>query len=104
MTFVHASNLCLCVVSNVNFQGGKELNRRSVFLLKVTLLLFQLLVAEQNGNIRLYETSTYQPIMSLNSLHVTGDLMACDWSILNPMKVGAVVGKHWVVWDVSKAR
>lgn len=62
----------------------------------------KLIVAEQNGRIRGYNSSTYQPIFSLSCIHATGDLMSCDWSVLNPMKIGAVVGKQWFIWDIQK--
>ncbi|XP_057314259.1 nucleoporin Nup37-like [Hydractinia symbiolongicarpus] len=62
----------------------------------------KLLVAEQNGCVRLYDTVNYQPVLSLNCLRATSGLSSCDWSILNPLKIGAVIGKEWHVWDMSR--
>jgi len=66
----------------------------------------KLMVAEQNGCIRVYDASTWLPLFSLTciptaSLNASG-LASCDWSIANPTKIGAVIGKHWYIWDTSR--
>ena len=63
----------------------------------------KLLVAEQAGSIRIYNSQTLQPIMTLLSLNASLGLFSCDWSISNPLLVGAVVGKEWLIWDTSKS-
>lgn len=62
----------------------------------------KLLVAEQSGTIRMYDALALQPILSLRTLN-TGGLLACDWSVLNPSIIGAVVGSKWFVWDATKS-
>jgi len=62
----------------------------------------KLVVGEQNGCIRAYNSTTFQPVFTLNSMQSIGNMMSCDWSILNPVKIGAVIGKQWFVWNIQK--
>jgi len=62
----------------------------------------KLLVGEENGRIRMYDTATYQPIFSLQSVQPSTGLISCDWSLVNTTKIGAVIGKQWLIWDTTK--
>jgi len=61
----------------------------------------KLLVAEQNGCIRLYDATNYLPMFSLTCVPTSG-LTSCDWSLVNPSKIGATIGKNWYIWDTAK--
>ena len=61
----------------------------------------KMMVAEQNGCIRVYNANNYLPLFSLTCIPTSG-LSSCDWSVVNPRKVGAIIGKNWYVWDTSK--
>lgn len=61
----------------------------------------KLMIAEQNGCIRVYDSANYMPIFSLTCIPTSG-LSSCDWSLVDPMKFGAIIGKNWYVWDISK--
>lgn len=67
----------------------------------------KLIVAQVNGLIRMYDAaiSPIQPILSLETptANSSTGLFACDWSIANPVLIGAVIGENWNVWDVSKS-
>ncbi|XP_076861504.1 nucleoporin Nup37 [Brachyhypopomus gauderio] len=62
---------------------------------------FKLMVAEKKGTIRFYDLVTQQAILSLDS----GDtpLMCADWCLANTIKVGAVVGSDWLIWDITRS-
>ena len=60
------------------------------------------MVAEQSGKIRFYDITSMRPIMSLNV--GLKPIFSADWSPVNPLKVGAVAGNDWYIWDVSKSR
>jgi len=61
----------------------------------------KLLVAEQNGCIRMYDATNFAPIFSLTCTPSSG-LTSCDWSLVNPSKIGATIGKNFYVWDTEK--
>lgn len=62
----------------------------------------QLMVAEKKGTIRFYDLVTQQAILSLDSGQMP--LMSADWCLTNTIKVGAVVGSDWVIWDITRSR
>lgn len=62
----------------------------------------QLMVAEKKGTIRFYDLVTQQAILSLDSGQMP--LMSADWCLTNTIKVGAVVGNDWVIWDITRSR
>uniref|UniRef100_A0A3B5MAK5 Nucleoporin 37 n=1 Tax=Xiphophorus couchianus TaxID=32473 RepID=A0A3B5MAK5_9TELE len=64
---------------------------------------FKLMVAEKKGTIRFYDLVTQQAILSLDSGH-SGPLMSADWCLTNTIKVGAVVGNDWLIWDITRSR
>ena len=65
------------------------------------------MVAEQWGKIRFYDLEdtengcTGQPILCLQSYN--GTLTSCQWCSSNPLRVGAVVGSEWVMWNMSNS-
>ncbi|XP_005800016.2 nucleoporin Nup37 isoform X1 [Xiphophorus maculatus] len=63
---------------------------------------FKLMVAEKKGTIRFYDLVTQQAILSLDSGH-SGPLMSADWCLTNTIKVGAVVGNDWLIWDITRS-
>lgn len=62
----------------------------------------QLMVAEKKGTVRFYDLVTQQAILSLDSGQMP--LMSADWCLTNTIKVGAVVGSDWVIWDITRSR
>ncbi|KAK3545002.1 hypothetical protein QTP86_032707 [Hemibagrus guttatus] len=64
--------------------------------------VFKLMVAEKKGSIRFYDLVTQQAILSLDSGQMP--LMSADWCLTNTIKVGAVVGSDWVIWDITRSR
>lgn len=62
----------------------------------------QLMVAEKCGLVRFYDLLTQQAILSLDSGQTP--LMSADWCLTNTIKVGAVVGNDWVIWDITRSR
>ena len=58
------------------------------------------MVAEKRGTIRFYDLVTQQAILSLDS----GPLMSADWCFTNTIKVGAVSGNDWLLWDITRSR
>lgn len=62
----------------------------------------QLMVAEKKGTIRFYDLVNQQAILSLDSGQMP--LMSADWCLTNTVKVGAVVGSDWVIWDITRSR
>uniref|UniRef100_A0A3Q2NTQ0 Nucleoporin Nup37 n=1 Tax=Fundulus heteroclitus TaxID=8078 RepID=A0A3Q2NTQ0_FUNHE len=65
--------------------------------------VFKLMVAEKKGTIRFYDLVTQQAILSLDCGH-SGPLMSADWCLANTIKVGAVVGNDWLIWDITRSR
>lgn len=63
----------------------------------------QLMVAEKKGTIRFYDLVAQQAILSLDCGH-SGPLMSADWCLTNTVKVGAVVGNDWLIWDITRSR
>uniref|UniRef100_A0A4W3IZQ5 Nucleoporin Nup37 n=1 Tax=Callorhinchus milii TaxID=7868 RepID=A0A4W3IZQ5_CALMI len=63
---------------------------------------FKLMVAEKNGIIRFYDLVTLQAILSLDCGQMP--LMSADWCLGNTIKVGAVSGKDWFIWDITRSR
>ncbi|MBN3303686.1 nucleoporin Nup37 [Amia ocellicauda] len=59
----------------------------------------KLMVAEKNGMVRFYDLVTQQAILSLESGQTP--LMSADWCFANTIKVGAVVGNDWIIWDIT---
>ncbi|XP_006010088.1 nucleoporin Nup37 [Latimeria chalumnae] len=62
---------------------------------------YKLMVAEKNGTIRFYDLVTQQAILSLECGHMP--LMSADWCLGNTIKVGAVVGTDWFIWDITRS-
>lgn len=60
------------------------------------------MVAEKKGTIRFYDLVSQQAILSLDSGQTP--LMSADWCLVNTVKVGAVVGSDWVIWDITRSR
>ena len=59
------------------------------------------MVAEKKGRIRFYNLETRLPVMSLDC--PKPPLLAADWSLANPLTVGAVAGGSWFMWDTSRS-
>ncbi|RXM30188.1 N-acetylglucosamine-1-phosphotransferase subunits alpha/beta [Acipenser ruthenus] len=62
---------------------------------------FQLMVAENNGMVRFYDQITQQAILSLDCGQAP--LMPADWCFANTIKVGAVAGNDWIIWDITRS-
>ncbi|XP_038851560.1 nucleoporin Nup37-like isoform X2 [Salvelinus namaycush] len=62
---------------------------------------FKLMVAEKKGTIRFYDLVTQQAILSLDCGQ--SPLMSADWCLTNTIKVGAVTGSDWVIWDITRS-
>lgn len=62
---------------------------------------FKLMVAEKKGTIRFYDLVAQHAILSLDSGQVP--LMSADWCLTNTVKVGAVAGNDWVIWDITRS-
>lgn len=62
----------------------------------------QLMVAEKKGTIRFYDLLTQQAILSLDCGQ--SPLMSADWCLTNTIKVGAVAGNDWLIWDITRSR
>lgn len=60
------------------------------------------MVAEKKGTIRFYDLVTQRAILSLDSGQMP--IMSADWCLMNTIKVGAVVGSDWVIWDITRSR
>lgn len=60
------------------------------------------MVAEKKGTIRFYDLVSHQAILSLDSGQMP--LMSADWCLTNTIKVGAVVGSDWMIWDITRSR
>jgi len=60
------------------------------------------MVAEKKGVIRMYSTITLQPFMSLDCGH--SPLVSADWSLTNELRVAALAGTDWFVFDTSRSR
>lgn len=58
------------------------------------------MVAEKKGTIRFYDLATHQAILSLDC----GPIASADWCFSNPIKVGAVSGNDWLIWDITRSR
>uniref|UniRef100_A0A8C7HS73 Nucleoporin 37 n=1 Tax=Oncorhynchus kisutch TaxID=8019 RepID=A0A8C7HS73_ONCKI len=63
--------------------------------------LGSLMVAEKKGTIRFYDLVTQQAILSLDCGQ--SPLMSADWCLSNTIKVGAVTGSDWVIWDITRS-
>ncbi|XP_077450326.1 nucleoporin Nup37 isoform X2 [Stigmatopora argus] len=63
--------------------------------------VFQLMVAEKKGTIRFYDLVSQQAILSLDCGQ--SPLSAADWCPANTVKVGAVAGGDWIVWDITRS-
>ncbi|NWY01542.1 NUP37 protein, partial [Nothoprocta ornata] len=63
---------------------------------------FKLMVAEKNGTIRFYDLLTQQAILSLECEQKP--LMSADWCLKNTLKIGAVAGSDWLIWDIAHSR
>ena len=62
----------------------------------------QIMVAEKKGVIRMYSTITLQPFMSLDCGHTL--LVSADWSLTSELRVAALAGTDWFVFDTSRSR
>lgn len=62
----------------------------------------QLMVAEKKGIIRFYSLATQQAFLSLDCGHVP--LISADWCNSNTVRVAAVAGTDWVIFDTSRSR
>lgn len=62
----------------------------------------QLMVAEKKGTIRFYDLMSQQAILSLDCGQ--SPLMSADWCLTNTIKVGAVAGNDWLIWDIAQSR
>ncbi|NXW60043.1 NUP37 protein, partial [Eurystomus gularis] len=62
---------------------------------------FKLMVAEKNGTIRFYDLITQQAILSLECEQTP--LMSADWCLKNTLKIGAVAGSDWLMWDMTRS-
>ncbi|KAI3366625.1 hypothetical protein L3Q82_009310 [Scortum barcoo] len=62
---------------------------------------FKLMVAEKKGTIRFYDLVTQQAILSLDCGQ--SPLMSADWCLTNTIKVGAVAGNDWLIWDITRS-
>lgn len=60
------------------------------------------MVAEKKGTIRFYDLLTQQAILSLDCGQ--SPLMSADWCLSNTIKVGAVAGSDWLIWDITRSR
>lgn len=60
------------------------------------------MVAEKKGTIRFYDLLTQQAILSLDCGQ--SPLMSADWCLTNTIKVGAVAGNDWLIWDITRSR
>lgn len=60
------------------------------------------MVAEKNGTIRFYDLITQQAILSLECQQTP--LMSADWCLKNTLKIGAVAGSDWLIWDITRSR
>uniref|UniRef100_A0A8C5PZC8 Nucleoporin Nup37 n=1 Tax=Leptobrachium leishanense TaxID=445787 RepID=A0A8C5PZC8_9ANUR len=58
----------------------------------------KLMVAEKKGAIRFYDLMTQQAVLSLESTQ--SPLMSADWSLKNTLRVGAVAGNDWIIWEM----
>ncbi|XP_078273252.1 nucleoporin Nup37 [Rhinoraja longicauda] len=63
--------------------------------------VFKLMVAEKNGIIRFYDLVTLQAILSVDCGQMP--LMSADWCLGNTIKVGAVAGNDWLIWDITRS-
>ena len=60
------------------------------------------MVAEKKGVIRMYSTVTLQAFMSLDCGQTP--LVSADWSLTNELRVAALAGCDWFVFDISRSR
>lgn len=60
------------------------------------------MVAEKNGTIRFYDLITHQAILSLECEQTP--LMSADWCLKNTLRIGAVAGSDWLIWDITRSR
>lgn len=63
--------------------------------------VFKLMVAEKKGTIRFYDLVNQQAILSLDCGQ--SPLMSADWCLTNTIKVGAVAGNDWLIWDITRS-
>ncbi|XP_030643041.1 nucleoporin Nup37 [Chanos chanos] len=63
--------------------------------------VFKLMVAEKKGTVRFYDLVTQQAILSLDCGQTP--LLSADWCLSNTVKVGAVTGTDWVIWDITRS-
>uniref|UniRef100_A0A8C7TMZ2 Nucleoporin 37 n=1 Tax=Oncorhynchus mykiss TaxID=8022 RepID=A0A8C7TMZ2_ONCMY len=56
----------------------------------------------KEGTIHFYDLVTQQAILSLDCGQ--SPLMSADWCLANTIKVGAVTGSDWVIWDITRSR
>ncbi|CAL1568433.1 unnamed protein product [Knipowitschia caucasica] len=63
--------------------------------------VLKLMVAEKRGTIRFYDLVTQQAILSLDCGQAP--LMSADWCLTNTIKVGAVAGNDWLIWDIASS-
>ncbi|XP_067907231.1 nucleoporin Nup37 [Heterodontus francisci] len=63
--------------------------------------IYKLMVAEKNGIIRFYDLVTLQAILSLDCGQMP--LLSADWCLGNTIKVGAVAGNDWLIWDITRS-
>ena len=64
--------------------------------------VWQLLVAEKCGRIRIYDVSSDSPLQSLDC--PSPPLLSADWAPSNSLVVGGVAGGSWYRWDLSQSR
>ena len=61
----------------------------------------QLMVAEKKGCVHIFNLEAKLPIITITCPEFP--LLQADWSESNSLKVGAVGGSSWYVWDISKS-
>ena len=98
--FVFGKFALLCVTTIFSIQCSPE---KKEMLMCVLFLALQLMVAERQGLINIYDLVSCKPIASLTTLSASA-LVEADWSPLNNMLVGAVAGNHSFVWNMSVGR
>merc|ERR1711976_722305 len=61
----------------------------------------KIMIAEKRGVISFFNILTQQPILSLDCGHAP--LLAADWCPGNMLRVAAVAGTDWFIFDTSRS-
>ena len=70
-------------------------------LTRSPLLHNQLMVAEKKGCVHIFNLDARLPIVTITCPEYP--LLQADWSMSNSLKVGAVAGTSWYVWNISQS-